>query len=128
MTRDGYPLNPPHRLVIMRFDVASGAFAPDRVVDEGDILCWDSARLGSGRIFMTSTFEHPGQPMVATLRFSDDDGRTWSPSRAIPGIDAPSFCPSLAASQDELYLLWSHDDSLRFARAGGRGACEPATR
>jgi hypothetical protein len=120
---DGYLGSPPARTVAVRFDVARGVFDPAVVVDEGSIVCWDSARLGNGRIYVVGTFGELGEPGVSKLRFSDDDGRTWSTSRPIPVMERDDLCPMLAASRDELYLLWSHGDALALARAGGPGAC-----
>jgi hypothetical protein len=34
-----------------------------------------------------------------------------------------ALCPSLAASYDELYLMWGREDAIQFARAGAASVC-----
>ena len=47
----------------------------------------------AGRLFFSATTSVVSKPGATHLRFSDDDGRTWSPPRSIPGLDVPSACP-----------------------------------
>jgi hypothetical protein len=124
VTREGNALGSTQRVVAVAFDVTTGQFADAVIVDDGQVLCFDAARTTAGRLFVTSTFGQPGMPpQGVALRFSDDGGRTWSGQHAIPGIDPGEVCPVLAASDDELYLLWSQGDGLLFGRAGGEAAC-----
>lgn len=116
---EGYALNPPQRNVAVPFDVADNQFESTVIVDEGDIVCCDSARTATGRQFVATTFGDPGErPQGVTLRYSDDGGLSWSVPYGIPGMAAADLCPNLAASNDELYLLWRDGDAYLLSRAG----------
>jgi hypothetical protein len=43
--------------------------------------------------------------------------------RPIPILMPTALCPSLAASYDELYLMWGREDAIQFARAGAASVC-----
>jgi hypothetical protein len=121
---DSYGLAPTHRKFAVRFDVVAGRFDPAVTVHEGPTMCFDSARLGQGRIYVVMTLGRAGQPSEGVrLSFSDDDGRTWSQLRPIPILMPTALCPSLAASYDELYLMWGREDAIQFARAGAASVC-----
>jgi hypothetical protein len=114
----------PERVVAATFDPKTNLFADGVLVDEGSVLCTDSARTTAGRLFVTVGIGEIGKPsQTVALRFSDDDGRTWSPRHTISVINPGGYCPLLAASDDELYLLWSQAEALMFGRVGDEGAC-----
>jgi hypothetical protein len=71
---EGPTIGGPARSVVVPFDVAAGLFGAARTLDEEPIVCHDSARLGSGRLYVSITSGEPGRPGRTTLRFSDDDG------------------------------------------------------
>jgi hypothetical protein len=117
--QEGYALNPPQRNVAVPFDVANNQFESTVIVDEGDLVCCNSARTATGRQFVATTFGDPGDPpQGVTLRYSVDGGLSWSVPYGIPGMAAADLCPQLAASDDELYLLWRDSDAYLLSRAG----------
>jgi hypothetical protein len=125
ITSVGSALNSPARTIARPFDVSANQFGATVTVEEGKVLCFDAAHTASGRQFVTSTFGDPGMPPTGVdLRYSDDGGLTWSDPLAIPGISPTDECPVLAASADELYILWWDAAQLFLSRAGASSVCE----
>jgi hypothetical protein len=125
ITSVGSALSPPAQTIATPFDVSANQFGATIIVEEGKLLCFDAARTASGRQFVTSTFGDPGMPpMGVDLRYSDDGGLTWSGPLAIPGMSPTDECPVLAASADELYILWWDAAQLVLSRAGSSSVCE----
>jgi hypothetical protein len=126
VTREGFGSNPPQRTIAAPFDVSAKQFGATVIVEEGHVLCFDAARTASGRQFVTSTFGDLGMPSTGVdLRYSDDGGLTWSDPLVIPGMSSPTdVCPVLAASADELYILWRDASAqLVLSRAGASNVC-----
>jgi hypothetical protein len=122
---EGYALNPPQRTVAVTFDVARNQFYTQVVIDQGDIVCFDSARTAAGRLYASATFGDPGNAFQAVnLRYSDDGGSSWSAPYSIPGMAITAGCPQLAASSDELYMLWREGSDFLLSRAGSATACD----
>jgi hypothetical protein len=122
--REGNALNPPQRTVAIRYDVTSNAFGDTVTIDEDPIVCSDTARTSNGRQFVTSTLGVPGQPSSGvTLRYSDDGGLTWSYRYAIPGMSPNAGCPLLAASDDELYVVWRDAETFLLSRVTSPAGC-----
>lgn len=123
--REGYALNPPQRTVAVTFDVAGNQFYTQVIIDQGDIVCSDSARTAAGRLYVSATFGDPGDALQGVnLRYSDDGGSSWSAPYSIPGMAITAGCPELAASSDELYILWREGSDFLLSRAGGATACD----
>jgi hypothetical protein len=125
LARDGYHFSSA-RTVAVRFDVANRHFDPPTIIQEAEMRCYDSARTGSGRLYVVSTLDDVGKDFARfEIAFSDDDGRTWSPPGLIPTMGPMKSCPDVAASKDELFMVWSDARSLLFARVGAESVCNP---
>jgi hypothetical protein len=127
VVREGYILGSTQRLVGAPFDPVTHQFGQAQVIANGYLRCVDSARTGTGRLYVSITMGDITKPIEGTvLTFSDDDGRTWSAPQPLWGIEPGEGCPKLAASDDELYLLWSRGQTLMFGRVGNASACDEA--
>jgi hypothetical protein len=99
---------------------------PDRSVDAEPGLAWDrTGGLHKGRVYLVYTLEHPNESnnMDIYVRFSDDDGATWSaPVRVNDDNTTHSqFLPkiSLDPTTGNLAVVWY--DSRNDLGAGGSG-------
>jgi hypothetical protein len=99
---------------------------PDRSVDAEPGLAWDrTGGLHKGRVYLVYTLEHPNESnnMDIYVRFSDDDGATWSvPVRVNDDNTTNSqFLPkiSLDPTTGNLAVVWY--DSRNDLGAGGSG-------
>jgi hypothetical protein len=91
----------------------------------GPKICYSSTRTAAGRTYVALVPGRPGdQPQIPKLSYSDDDGQTWAAPILIPNLRFDSYCPVLAASNDELYLSWSNGEQILFSRAGDSAACD----
>jgi hypothetical protein len=125
VVREGNAIGSTQRTVAVKFDVTSNQFGPDVFVYEGQVLCSNAAMTQGGRLFVTGAFGDLSSPPTGVgLRFSDDGGVSWSDQQRIPWIGAGQYCPDLAASDDELYMMWNDQDALFFGRAGGPTVCD----
>jgi hypothetical protein len=116
------------QVVAVPIDPMTNQFGQPQVIANGYLSYADSARTGTGRLYVSITTGDSTNPIQATmLTFSDDEGQTWSPPQALLGIEAGECCPKLAASDDELYFLWGRGQTLMFGRAGNKSACDEAT-
>ena len=99
---------------------------PDRSVDAEPGLAWDrTGGLHNGRVYLVYTLEHPNESnnMDIYVRFSDDEGTTWSaPVRVNDDNTTNSqFLPkiSLDPTTGKLAVVWH--DSRNDLGAGGPG-------
>jgi hypothetical protein len=99
---------------------------PDRSVDAEPGLAWDrTGGLHNGRVYLVYTLEHPNESnnMDIYVRFSDDEGATWSaPVRVNDDNTTNSqFLPkiSLDPTTGKLAVVWH--DSRNDLGAGGPG-------
>jgi hypothetical protein len=99
---------------------------PDRSVDAEPGLAWD--RTGgphNGRVYLVYTLEHPNESnnMDIYVRFSDDEGATWSAPVRVNDDQATNsqFLPkiSLDPTSGNLAVVWY--DSRNDLGAGGPG-------
>ena len=84
------------------FDPVTHQFGQTQTIATGSVICADSARTGTGRLYVSVTTGDINTPSSRStaLTFSDDDGRTWSPPQGLLGTEASPGCPQLAASDD----------------------------
>jgi hypothetical protein len=99
---------------------------PDRSVDAEPGLAWDrTGGLHNGRVYLVYTLEHPNESnnMDIYVRFSDDDGATWSgPVRVNDDNTKNSqFLPKIALdpTSGKLAVVWY--DSRNDLGVGGPG-------
>ncbi len=99
---------------------------PDRSVDAEPGLAWDlTGGPHNGRVYLVYTLEHPNESnnMDIYVRFSDDDGTTWSaPVRVNDDNTTNSqFLPKIALdpTTGKLAVVWY--DSRNDLGAGGPG-------
>jgi hypothetical protein len=99
---------------------------PDRSVDAEPGLAWDrTGGVHRGRVYLVYTREHPNESdnMDILLRYSDDQGLTWStPMRVNDDHTVNSqFLPKISLDQSSGHVAMVWYDARRDAGTGGAG-------